>query len=36
MIVIATAAAAITVIGVAKSTRLVLTDGFGRIPTRQA
>jgi hypothetical protein len=36
MIVIATAAATITVIGVAKSARLVRTDGFGRIPTREA
>ncbi len=36
MIIIGTAVAAITVIGVAKSTRLVLRDGLRQIPTRQA
>lgn len=34
MLFVSISFAAITVIGVAKSIKLVATDGFGRIPTR--
>lgn len=36
MIVIATLATTLTVIGAIQTARLVATDGFGRIPTRRA
>ena len=36
MIILSIAGAAITVIGAVQTARLVTTDGFGRIPTRQA
>lgn len=35
MIVIAIAAATLTVIGAVQTARLIKADGFGRIPTRQ-
>lgn len=35
MIFTAIAATTITVIGAVQTARLILTDGFGRVPTRQ-
>ncbi len=36
MIVLAITATTFTVIGAVQTARLVATDGFGRIPTRQS
>jgi hypothetical protein len=36
MIFTAIAAMTVTVIGAVKTARLVTTDGFGRVPTREA